>query len=402
MAGEWSAIKLGDFVSLQRGHDLPDENRRQGKVPVLGSFGITGWHDEARAHGPGVTIGRSGASIGVVNYCAVDFWPLNTALYVIDFHGNNPRFAYYFLRRFDFATFNSGSAQPSLNRNFIHPIEVRVPPRLEQDRIAELLTALDDKIELNRRTAQTLEAMARALFKSWFVDFDPIHAKAAGRPTALTDELSALFPDSFYEGGLPAGWSMHPARTVVDNVITRVQPSIDSAEKAYLPIDAIRPRVLTDVDVRPGSEAQSSLVSFQSDDILFGAMRPYFHKVCLAPFEGTTRTTVFVLRPRQPDDLAFCLLVMSEDSTIEFATSSSSGSTIPYAVWDGTLAEMSIVVPPPSLRIALNKAALPLLRRAQSASRQSRTLAEFGDTLLPKLISGELRIADAEKRIAAA
>jgi type I restriction enzyme S subunit len=95
MGGEaWRRIPLGDFVTLQRGHDLPDERRRPGSVPILGSFGITGWHDEARARGPGVTVGRSGASFGVVSFSSCDYWPLNTALYVIDFHSNDPRFAY--------------------------------------------------------------------------------------------------------------------------------------------------------------------------------------------------------------------------------------------------------------------------------------------------------------------
>ncbi|EQD78764.1 restriction modification system DNA specificity subunit, partial [mine drainage metagenome] len=121
-------MPLGEFVTLQRGHDLPDEQRRPGSVPILGSFGITGWHDEAKALGPGVTVGRSGASFGVVSYSSRDYWPLNTALYVIDFHGNDPRFAYYFLQQFDFKSYNSGSAQPSLNRNFIHPVPVDVPP----------------------------------------------------------------------------------------------------------------------------------------------------------------------------------------------------------------------------------------------------------------------------------
>ncbi len=88
----WVEMTLGDFVSLQRGHDLPEPQRRPGKVPILGSFGVTGSHDTALARGPGVTIGRSGASFGVVSFSRVDYWPLNTALYVTDFKGNDERF----------------------------------------------------------------------------------------------------------------------------------------------------------------------------------------------------------------------------------------------------------------------------------------------------------------------
>src|SRR6266508_3640393 len=212
MVGDgWARMPLGEFVTLQRGHDLPDEQRRPGNVPILGSFGITDWHNEAKASGPGVTIGRSGASFGVASYSPVDFWPLNTALYVIDFHGNDERFAYYFLKCFDFQGYNSCSAQPSLNRNYIHPVLVDVPPPSEQRAIARILGALDDKIELNRRMNETLQAMARALFKSWFVDFDPVHANAEGRITGLPKQMADLFPGRFKDsemGEIPEQWTV--------------------------------------------------------------------------------------------------------------------------------------------------------------------------------------------------
>ena len=161
----WHETTLGDFVTLQRGHDLPDSNRRPGNIPVIGSAGITGYHDTALAKGPGVTVGRSGASFGVVTYSPVDYWPHNACLYTIDFHGNDERFAFYFLKSLDFSSFNSGSAQPSLNRNFIHPLKIEVPEPPEQRAIAGILGALDDKIEVNRRMNATLESMARAMFQ---------------------------------------------------------------------------------------------------------------------------------------------------------------------------------------------------------------------------------------------
>ena len=209
----WKRMPLGDFVTLQRGHDLPDAIRRPGNKPVLGSFGVTGWHDEARAAGPGVTVGRSGASFGVVSYSPVDYWPLNTALYVVDFHGNDQRFAYYFLKQVDFRTYNSGSAQPSLNRNFIHPIPVDIPPLPEQHTIAHILGTLDDKIELNRRMNETLEEMARALFKSWFIDFDPVHAKAALKRHAAAQITPPLRGSRQAKGDSPQAsrWGDHAA-----------------------------------------------------------------------------------------------------------------------------------------------------------------------------------------------
>lgn len=216
----WRIQKLGDFVSLQRGYDLPESERRSGSIPVIGSFGVTGCHDVSMATGPGVTVGRSGASFGVVTYVSADYWPHNAALYVTDFHGNDPRFAYYFLKTLDFKAYNSGSAQPSLNRNYIYPIPIEVPHLSEQRAIAYILGTLDDKIELNRKMNETLEAIARALFKSWFVDFDPVRAKAEGRqPAGMEAETAALFPDSFEDsvlGEVPKGWRVVPLPEAIE------------------------------------------------------------------------------------------------------------------------------------------------------------------------------------------
>lgn len=174
----------------------------------MGSFGVTGRHDTAACKGPGVTVGRSGASVGTVAYISEDYWPLNTCLYVRDFHGNDPLFCYYFLKTIDLASHNSGSAQPSLNRNFVHPLPVRFPDPDEQRAIAATLGALDDKIELNRKMNATLEAMARALFRDWFVDFGPTRAKMEGREPYLSPDLWALFPDRLDDEGRPEGWEL--------------------------------------------------------------------------------------------------------------------------------------------------------------------------------------------------
>ena len=212
MSSEWRQLTFGGFLGIQRGHDLPDQSRRSGNVPILGSFGITGFHDTVKVKGPGVTIGRSGASFGVAAYTEKDYWPLNTALYVTDFKGNDPKFVFYFLKQFDFSAFNSGSAQPSLNRNNLYPVSICVPFPDEQKLISQFLCALDDRIALLRETNATLEAIAQALFKSWFVDFDPVRAKQQGRnPEGVDSATAALFPDSFEEselGLVPSGWKL--------------------------------------------------------------------------------------------------------------------------------------------------------------------------------------------------
>ena len=102
MTGDWQDMTLGDFVTLQRGHDLTEPERRVGRIPVMGSAGQNGFHDKALAMGPGIIVGRSGASFGNVHFSAVDYWPHNTALYVTDFKGNDPYFTFYFLKALDF------------------------------------------------------------------------------------------------------------------------------------------------------------------------------------------------------------------------------------------------------------------------------------------------------------
>jgi type I restriction enzyme S subunit len=261
----------------------------------------------------------------------------------------------------------------------------------------ETLNALDDKIELNRRMNETLEAMARALFKSWFVDFDPVRAKAEGRDPGLPKPLADLFPDSFEDselGEIPKGWEVGKLGDVLCQRAERCQPSAETAARPYVPIDCISPKSLSLNESKPGEDAKSSLTRFYKKDLLFGAMRPYFHKVCIAPFDGTTRTTAFVLHPKHEADFAFATLLLHHPDTIDFATRHSTGSTIPYAVWTGSLDEMPIALPSPDVREAFNQTLQPVLDRLPEPYFENRTLSALRDALLPQLISGELRVED--------
>lgn len=169
---EWRELPLGEVATLQRGFDLPERNRKPGNVPVVSSSGISGTHNVVKVRGPGVVTGRYG-TLGRVFYIEQDFWPHNTTLFVKDFHGNEPRFVYYLLSGLNLAQQSAVSAVPGINRNDLHRIPVLLPPLPVQRRIAQILGRLDDKIEVNRRINRTLEAMARALYRHWFVDFRP-------------------------------------------------------------------------------------------------------------------------------------------------------------------------------------------------------------------------------------
>lgn len=160
----------------------------------------------------------------------------------------------------------------------------------------------------------------------------------------------------------------------------------------YLPIDVIPMHSLALTELRPNSEAQSSLIRFRKNDILIGAMRVYFHRVSLAPFDGLTRTTCFVLRPIKPEFLAYSLLICNQDESIAFAQKTSKGSTMPYAIWDGGLGELPISIPDSETIAEFNKKTLPLIEKIVESFFETRGLIQLRDSLLPKLMSGEIDV----------
>jgi len=265
----------------------------------------------------------------------------------------------------------------------------------EQLAIAHILGTLDDKIELNRRMNETLEAMAQAIFKSWFVDFDPVRAKMEGRETGLPKEIEDLFPDSFEDselGEIPRGWGGGTLGDLIGQRIERISPNPETRNFPYVPIECITSKSIFLRQLLPGSEANSSLSKFYKGDILFGAMRPYFHKVCLAPFDGITRTTAFILFPKEKEDQSFSLYSLFQEETIEFATNHSEGSTIPYAKWTGSLKSKEIVIPPKTLRSMFQKTVSSFIEKGMSQIKETISLSQIKEVLLPKLLSGEIRV----------
>ncbi len=184
-------VPLNEFILLQRGFDLPQGERIYGDVPVVASTGIAGFHNEYKVGAPGVVIGRSG-TIGGGQYITQNFWPLNTTLWVKDFKGHNARYVYYLLKSIDFQRFNVGTGVPTLNRNHLSSVLVKNLEYKNEKVIAKILGDLDDKIYLNNQINQTLESIAQAIFKSWFIDFEPVRAKIAAKQEGEDPELAAM------------------------------------------------------------------------------------------------------------------------------------------------------------------------------------------------------------------
>ena len=401
---EWPTRTLGDLVTLQRGMDLPTSKRSEGEVPVMGSFGITGYHNEAAMPGPGVTVGRSGASIGVVSYIDGDYWPLNTCLYVKDFHGNNQRFTYYLLSSLDLSNYNSGSAQPSLNRNFVHPIPLVFPARNEQDLIAEMLGSLDDKIELNRRMNEALEAMARAIFKDWFVDFGPTRAKAEGRAPYLAHEIWDLFPDALDDEGKPVGWSFDTlARLAVTNseswTARHHPPTIEYVDLSSTKWGNIESTTLLDWEAAPSRARRIA----KAGDTIMGTTRPGNGSFAYISRDGLTVSTGFaVLSPRSAMYRDTVYIAASSVENIERLANLAEGHGGAYpAVKPNEVANTVIVFPGDQVLASFAALVSPIREKIEHAKAESRTLAQTRDLLLAKLMSGEIRLAEAEKGLEA-
>lgn len=258
-------------------------------------------------------------------------------------------------------------------------LDITIPKEVEdQRRIASILSSLDRKIELNNKINADLEEMAQAIFKNWFVDFEPFK--------------DGKFVDSEL-GMIPEGWKVG---TLKDLLYLR-KDSIKAANKGnlpYLPIDTIPMHCLVATDFKSNDEAKSSLQTFEQNDIVVGAMRVYFHRVILAPCKGITRTTCFVLSVKNENALAYSLMQCNQDEAISFAEKTSKGSTMPYAVWDGGYGEYKVVIPPSEVMKSFNDLLSNFFSKMNKNAIENSRLSLLRDTLLPRLMSGELEVSE--------
>lgn len=207
MPSEWRPSTWANEISLEYGKALRNYSSVRGKYRVYGSNGAIGWHSEPLTVGPGIILGRKGAYRGI-KFCRQPFYVIDTAYYVVPKTDLDMRWLYYAMIHHKIGEIDDGSPIPSTTRAAVYVLDLDVPNIDEQRAIGYALGALDDKIELNRMMNKTLEALAVALFKSWFLDFDPVRAKAEGSASGLPARISALFPSSFHDselGEIPPG-----------------------------------------------------------------------------------------------------------------------------------------------------------------------------------------------------
>ena len=414
--GEWREASLGEVVELKRGYDLPQQKRIPGSVPLVSSSGVTYYHTEAKVRGPGVVTGRYG-TLGEVFFVTTNFWPLNTTLYVRDFKGNDPRFISYFLRGLDFSAYSDKAAVPGLNRNHLHQAAVRYPANIADQRaIAHVLGTLDDKIELNRRMNETLEEMARALFKSWFVDFEPVRAKMEGRWRSgeslpgLPAHLHHLFPDRLVDsalGPIPEGWEVRGLGEVVDIVKGRSYRSSELAHsdtalvtlKSFARGGGYRPHGLKSFTgtykqeqvVCPGEIVIACTDVTQAADVIG---RPAIVQVSTAYRTLVASLDTLVVRPHLEGMTApFLYFLASATEFTRHTYAHTTGTTVLHLAKEA-VPSFRFAQPPMPVLQSFDTMTKPVLIRTQTIQQEQSSLTTLRDALLPRLVSGEVRVAD--------
>jgi len=351
-------------------------------------------HDCSLTGGPTVIIGRKG-TVGAVHYSPDPCWPIDTTFYVEGDDPTTQRFVYYALLAADLSMMNSDSAVPGLSREAVHAKEILLPPLEDQHAISRVLGALDDKIELNRRMSETLDELARALFQSWFVDFDPVRAKAEGRSSGLPPDLDQSFPGSFESselGKIPTGWHV---KTLGDAFHITMGQS-------------------------PPGETYNETgdgIPFYQGRADFGFRFPSRRVYCTSPrrFANANDTLVSVRAPvgdvnvaSEPCCVGRGLAAVRHhggNHSFTFYSMQALNRTFELFESEGTVfgslskkefRSLPWIAPPESLIAHFEAICSTLDDRIGSNAKASIALAALRDTLLPKLLSGVLRVRGAE------
>ncbi|MFL5349417.1 MAG: restriction endonuclease subunit S [Hyalangium sp.] len=323
----------------------------------------------------------------------------NNLMAAVPREGVDPGFLYYLLCTLDFEELIEGSALPYLKTSVLEEIQVRLPPLTAQRHIAERLGTLDERIELARQLNRTLEALASKLFQAWFVEFYPVTAKSEGRrPIGLSDEAAALFPSEFTstdDGPLPKGWRWGTLGDVARQVRARARPGELEASTPYIGLEHMPQRSIALAQWGTAAQVQSQKFRFRRGQLLFGKLRPYFHKVGLAPVDGVCSTDIVVVEPQREAFLGLVLGHLSSTEFVTFADAGSDGTRMPRTSWE-RMSRYPIALPDEQCVEAFDQLTRPLFDKLLANIHVGQTLAALRDRLLPQLISGEFQVLEAK------
>ena len=394
----WSQTTLDSLLGFSNGCSSPARSSDL-PFPVFGSNGVIGRCRDSNSRPGTIVIGRVGSNCGSLRFSDTSCWVTDKAIRATAIGDHDPRFLFYLLRTLQLNTRHIGSRQPMLTQAVLASIRTFVPPLAEQRAIAHVLGTLDDRIELSHRMTATLEAMAQALFEDWFVDFGPVYAKVENRATGLPPVLDRLFPSSFEAsklGEIPAGWDVRKLSDVMNVNPPRTLRHGDVAtyvKMAALPTSGPHVEAWTRRPFTSGSR-------FTRGDTLLARITPSMEngKAALVDFLddgevawGSTEFTVLRPKPPWPHEIAYILVRCPDfrEHSIINMTGTSGRQRVPASA----IAAYPVAVPPPNVVEAFGQVIRPWFEHATYLARQAFTSSAQRDALLPRLLSGALRVS---------
>ena len=301
----------------------------------------------------------------------------------------NPRFYYYLFRspqgRALISSITTGAVVSGIRGSELVLLKVPKPPLHTQHKIAAILSPYDDLIENNTRRIQILEEMAQIIYRQWFVEFQfPGHEKVP----MVESEL----------GVIPQGWEVGKVGDVAESVRRNIKPSDINQETPYFGLKHLPRKSIALSNWDSVDSINSAKLAFKKGEILFGKIRPYFHKVGVAPLDGICSSDTIVIRPKRNECFAITLATVSSEHFIKYATATSQGTNMPRANWE-VLAKYPIVLPPLEISQQFNNLVQDKVDMIHSLVFRNKNLRQTRDLLLPKLISGELDVSELDINI---
>ena len=386
--------KLGEILELQRGYDLPSSQMKKGDILVAGSNGVIGYHNEARSNHPCITVGRSG-SVGKVHYYEQATWAHNTALFVKDFKGNDPKYLYYFLKNLHLdKMFDKGSSVvPSLDRKVVHSLNVPCHKDIDcQKRIAAILSKIDRKIELNCAINQNLEAMAKQLYDYWFVQFD--FPNEEGKPYKSSG--GKMVWNEKLKREIPEGWDISLIKDIATTYSGGTPKSTnieyyDNGEIAWINSGELNSPIITKTTnyiTKCGLE-NSSAKLYPSNSILVAMYGATAGKVSLLTFEACSNQAVCGVIPTIENMLYYVYFHIS--SLYSHFITLSTGSARDNISQD-TIKNILLPIPTRNILKLFDEKIGSIYQTIVNNYQQIDSLTKQRDELLPLLMNGQVLV----------
>ena len=416
----------GDEISLEYGKSLKGYQNSNGKYQVFGSNGPIGWTDKPLCKGPGIILGRKGAYRGV-KFSEKDFYVIDTAYYVVPKTDLDLNWLYYAIKYHKLGEIDDGSPIPSTTRAAVYVREFDIPSKEVQVKMGNILKKIDLKIELNNQINETLESIAQAIFKSWFIDFDPVRAKTAAKQVGKDSELAAmcvmsgkseaelkqmpednfaelqataaLFPDELVEselGDVPKGWELQQLKDIAKYSSNKILLNDLNLEN-YISTENM-------LSEKKGIEKASSLPkvnnvpAFKKGNILVSNIRPYFKKIWFSSFEGGHSNDVLNFEVLEEGCEEYLYNLIYQDSFFDQMMASSKGSKMPRGDKKAIMS-FQVVIPSITLRRLYSRKVEKFYFKKNVIEKENQILKIIRDTLLPKLLSGEINVSSLKDKV---